>query len=200
MFTKVLILVFTTLSLTRTGFICYTTTIITPRRFTVLTPFEDQLAYLPVPVRFLPDMTKLLSELIRNPDGEDEGAKIVPVPDPGATSSRDTFWTEDRLGELLLLLKPQNTVSLAVLDMAALRASNPGNASLVSFPEACAKGGLDVSQGKAHIGALRKVCGKVGSREFPVSEHWAEGGENIKYYRMSPDIAVRWLKVRAANP
>lgn len=161
----------------------------------MFTPSESQVAYVPVPFQFLPSVTELLSKLMQDSVAEVKMTEVVHATDPDVTDSRDAFWTEEHLEKLLPLLKPQNTVSLAVLDMAA---SNPG--ALVSFPDACAKVGLDVAQGRAHIGALRKVCSKVGSREFPVTEHWAEGGENIKYYRISLNIAARWLKVRNANP
>lgn len=160
-----------------------------------MTTLLDRVTYFPVPVRFVPDVTRLLADLMAEPSSDT--ATIVPVPTSSVPSSLVSQpdvpdWTEEDLRRLLPLLTPQNKVALAVLDLAA---ASPGN--LVSFPDACQKAGLGTSQGRAGIGAMTKVCLKIGKKQWPVSYHWAEGGENIAYYKMSQTTAERWLRVRS---
>lgn len=159
------------------------------------TSFADQLLMYPVPARFVPDVTRLLTELTEGqvPDAKVSDAIVASL--GGTLSSSQDDWTETELLKLLPLLSPQNKVALAVLDLAA---ENPN--ALVPYPDACARAGVDTSKGKAGIGALTKVCHKIGKDKWPVSKHWAEGGENFSYYRMTKITAERWQRVRAVRP
>lgn len=159
--------------------------------------FDAPPAYLPVPLGLLPDMVRHLSELMDG-IGESVATLSPPLISPAIPSTMaPPEWSEDELRRLLPLLFPQNEVALAVLDMTAAK---PGE--LISFPDACQStvNKKDVRQGKSGMGALTKVCRKIGKDKWPVTWHWAEGGENVAYYRMTPEIARLWQKVRSLKP
>ena len=149
------------------------------------TAFADQAVMYPVPARYISDVVRLLEELAT----EEIHQVNAPVEVRNYAAASD--WSEIDLRELLPLLSPHNKVALAVLDMAA---KNPE--MLISYPEACSRAGIDTSRGRAGIGALTKVCKRLGKKNWPVSYEWAAGGENYSYYRMTKNTAELWVKVR----
>ena len=144
----------------------------------------DQIAYYPIPIPYITQVTKLIAEL----DGEEPRLESDPEENP-PNQSPEAEWATEDLQKLLPLIQ-HNRAVLAVLDMTAAKPD-----TIISFPDACASVGLNTSQGRAGMGALTKLMKRLGKLRWPITYHWGEGGSNVAYYKMSAEMSERWLEV-----
>jgi len=150
--------------------------------------FDEMMVQYPMPAWCVPHATKFLTDLCRSRSEPllDEGAATI---EPAPTLSA---WTIEDLRRLKPLIR-HNKVAMAMLDLAS---ENPGQ--YVTFPDACEKAGLETSQGRSGIGALTKVCNKIGKKNmWPVKYEWAGNGEQVACYVMTDDVAKIWRQVSA---
>ena len=144
--------------------------------------FSDVIVQYPMPAWCVPHVSEFLQKLHR----ERETSQTNPV----AVAAAEPGWTIEDLRRL----RPQirhNRVAMAMLDMASEK-----EGQYVTFPDACARAGIELSQGRSGIGALTKVCNKIGKKgSWPVTYAWAGNGEQVACYLMNSDVAAKWRQV-----
>lgn len=146
--------------------------------------FEESMVLYPMPAWCVSHVIRFLDELY-NGTGIGE---VVPA-QPANVPFDKQEWTLEDLRQLKPLIR-HNRVAMAILK---LLSDNPGQ--LVSFPEACVLAALESAKGRAGVGALTKVCHKLGKEKWPFAYVWAGNGEQVACYRMSDSIASLWQKV-----
>lgn len=150
--------------------------------------FEELMVQYPMPAWCVPHVTKFLSDLDRTRSEPKIDERLAIAESPPATSG----WTVDDLRRLKPLIK-HNKVAMAMLDLASEKPSQ-----YIAFPDACARAGLETSQGRSGIGALTKVCNRIGKQnQWPVKYEWAGNGEQVACYIMTPEVAELWRQVSA---
>ncbi len=149
--------------------------------------FEEVMVQVPMPAWCVPHVTQFLTELSRSRSQATVDERAAPAsPSPSGST-----WTTEDLRRLRPLIR-YNKVAMAMLDLAS---ENPGR--FVTFPAACARAGLETSQGRSGVGALTKVCKKIAKEHWPVTYAWAGNGEPVACYIMADDVARMWRKVSA---
>jgi hypothetical protein len=151
----------------------------------MLIVFEELMVQYPMPAWCVPHVTRFLDDLYN-------GARRVTeetATQPNATNAAQPDWSVDDLRRLKPLIR-HNRIAMAVLDLASEK-----QGQYVSFTEACARAEIEPNRGRAGIGALTKVCHKIGKEKWPVSWQWAGNGESTACYLMSEEIAKLWQTV-----